>query len=313
MEIFGLHTSVSPLLLLILGFCVGTISSFYGIGGGWLATPILNIIGLPMPYAIGTSLVYIISNTILGTIKHGKFQNVNYLLGILVGVSSIFGVILGKSLITYLEGLGTVDTIVRYIYIFFLLFVGIYMAFEKKIKFKTIRNKKKSKILPPVITINTSRNKSIKVSFWVILIIGFLMGLMSSIMGIGGVVLLPVFIYIIKIPVKLAVGTTLFTIMVISMFSGTAYIIAKRVDWLSVIFMFIATIIGTSLGANATRKVDSEELKVLYAITILFGSISVIFKQLNLNLISNILIFSTAGLSTFVIIYMAYIRNSSVV
>ncbi len=313
MNIFISNFSVSPVLLLVLGFSAGLMSGFYGIGGGWLVTPILNLAGLPMPYAIGTSLVYIIVNSTLGTIKHSKYKNVIYSLSLTIGIASILGVMLGKNLIFYLEKLNIADTVIRYIYIFFLLFESIYMLIEKKLKFNSnTKDNKIKKIFPPIIKVKVN-NDILKISFWKVLIIGILIGFLSSTMGVGGgFVLLPILIYIIKIPVNLAVGTSIFTTLITSLSGSVVYIMANHVDWRSLFFMIITTILGTTLGVNATQRVNSENLKFLFAIMVFFAAVSVFFKQISLNLLSNITIFSIAIFSSFIIIYIAYIRNRKI-
>jgi uncharacterized membrane protein YfcA len=125
--IFYSSFHLSPALLLLAGFCVGTMSSFFGVGGGWLITPILHILGLPTPYAIGTSLVYIVITSVLGTVRHRKLKNVNFLIGIIIGLSSIGGILIGRQLILFLEPHGSVDTLVRILYMVFLSGTGIYM------------------------------------------------------------------------------------------------------------------------------------------------------------------------------------------
>ncbi len=298
----------NPILLLILGFCAGITSGFYGIGGGWLVTPVLNILGFPMPYAIGTSLVYIIITSTLGTIKHRKLKNVNYLLGSIIGVTAILGAISGKEFIFYLEKLGNVDTVIRIAYIVFLIIIGSYMMFENKLK-KLKKDYPKKEVLPPFVVIRIDGQENIKISLWKLLFTGFFAGGTSSTLGVGGgVVLLPILIYIVKIPVTLAIGTSLFTIMIASLSGGIAYILSNRVVWQSLIYMVIATIISVSLGATATKKVNPHKIKILFAITVLCGSLAILFKQLHFHLISNIVIFVVAIFSSLVIIFLSYIK-----
>lgn len=302
---------VSPILLLILGFCAGITSGFYGIGGGWIVTPVLNILGLPMPYAIGTSLIYIIVASTFGSIKHRKLKNVNYISGAIIGVFAILGVLGGSELILYLEELGNVDTIVRIVYMVFLSAVGGYMMLEKKIKFnfKIKRNKHLTKRF---FDIKISGDKY--VSFVLLIFIGFLIGILNSTMGIGGgFVLLPILIYILKFPVTLAVGTSLFAIMITSISGGVAYIMASRVDWISVIYMAITAIIGTSIGASATKKVEPDKIKFLFAITVLCGGIAVLLKQLQFTFLSSVLIFTVGIIISIIIIFSSYIYREKIV
>jgi len=297
----------SPLLLL-LGGCIGITSGFYGIGGGWLSTPILNILGLPMPYAIGTSLVYIVSNSILGTFMHKKLKNINYVLGLTIGFSSIFGVYMGKTFISYIGKSANADMILRYIYVVFLFLLSLYILFENK--FKVVPKSTKKKALSPLLHIKISDNSTLHISFWELFFIGILVGFISSIMGIGGgFLLLPILIYIMKIPVKLAVGTSLLRTLITGLSGGTLYILDKQVDYLSAIFLTLGTIFGVILGASATKHIDSKKLKFLFGLTILSAGTAIVFKQLHFDTISKYFILTVSLFSAFIIIYMAYIKK----
>ncbi len=307
MEFFIPMNSISPFLLLLLGFCVSTMSGFFGIGGGWLITPALNILGMPMPYAIGTGLVYIIITSGLATIQHRKLKNVSFVIGSIAGLTAIAGVLVGKKLILYLEKLGNVDEVVRIIYIFFLVSIGIFMLFEKKIKITT---NKPCNHLRPVINIKGEKNTKIPISFWALVCIGIFIGFLSSTMGVGGgFLLLPIFIYILKLPVVLAIGTSLFTVLITGFSGGIAYITAGRIDYGSLIYMIITTLIGTSLGVAATQRIQSEKIKTLFACIVLCGGVAVLLKQLEFNMPGKILIFAVAVCSTFSIIFFAYFKQ----
>ncbi len=304
--------NVNPLFFLLLGFCVSTMSGFYGIGGGWLITPALNILGVPMPYAIGTSLVYIIIVSGLGTITHRKVKNVKYTAGIIIGVSSILGIYLGKKLILHFEQAGTVDSFVRMMYIIFLIIVGIFMMVEQKLAPGTKENSGRRLIFKPHVKITIDENRSAYVSAWALILSGVFIGFLKSTMGVGGgFVLLPILIYLVKLPVPAAAGTSLFTVMIAGITGAAAYIVSNNIDWACVVYMTITSIAGTILGASATKKVDPGKIKIFFAITLFLGGISVLFKQLRFDLMSNVSVFGIAGVSTLMIIYAAYIRGHS--
>ena len=302
--------NINPLFFLLLGFCVSTMSGFYGIGGGWLITPALNILGMPMPYAIGTSLVYIIVVSGLGTITHRKIKNVKYIAGIIIGVSSILGIYLGRKLILHFEQTGTVDSFVRAMYIIFLIIVGIYMSIEQKLTQGTKENRERRLIFKPHIKYSFDENRSVHVSAWTLALSGVFIGFLQSTMGVGGgFVLLPILIYVVKLPVPVAAGTSLFTVLIAGISGATAYIVTKNIDWAGVVYMAITSIAGTILGASATKKVDPGKMKIFFAITLFLGGISVLFKQLSFDIVSNVSVFVIAGVSALLIIYTAYLRG----
>ncbi len=310
MEFFVPMNDISPILLLLLGLCVGIMSGFYGIGGGWLITPALNILGMPMPYAIGTSLVYIVITSSLATIKHRKLKNVNFLIASITGLTATIGILTGKELIFYLKKLGNVDAVVRIIYVFFLAAIGLYMLFKNKINTSAKKNKVKNKEIPPFIYVRVNKQENIKISLYVLVFIGFFIGFLNSIMGVGGgFILLPLLIYVIKLPVILAVGTSLFTVVIAGFSGGIAYILSHSVDWASLVFMTATAIIGTTTGVWATQKVLPEKIKILFAATILCGGLTVLMKQLGFHTPSKIFIFAVAIFSALSIIIIAYFKQ----
>jgi uncharacterized membrane protein YfcA len=298
---------ISPILLLIIGFCIGTMSSFYGVGGGWLITPVLNILGLPMPYAIGSSLLLIMITSIFGTIRHRKLKNVSFSVGIIIGVTSLGGILIGKRLIMFLETAGAADVYVRILYMFFLSSIGGLMLFENMRKGQSLDMKMRVGF-PPFLRVPRDETEDIPVSIPFLFFTGIGVGFLNSTMGVGGgFVLLPILIYLFKLPVTLSVGTSLFTILITGVQGATVYVLARRVNWMSVLFMTVTTIVGTFIGSSATKKVNPEKIKLLFALTLLSGVFAVLFKQIELTYFSKIIVFSIALLSTMVIIYLAYL------
>jgi uncharacterized membrane protein YfcA len=285
-------------------------SSFYGVGGGWLITPILNILGFPMPYAIGTSLVYIVITSIFGTLRHRKLKNVNYPVGLIIGVSASGGVLGGNRIIHHLETLGYADTFVRILYVFLLTGIGIYMLIERRYTNTSQKKQRGLFTVRPFFTLQYEQ-RSHQISIPLLIGIGIVIGLLSTTMGIGGgFVLLPLLIYVVKLSVTLSIGTSLFTVMITGIQAASMYVISQWVDWQAILFMTITTVLGIFIGSSATRRINPEKIKALYAITILCGVIAILCKQWSLNILSNIVVFSTALFSTFAIIYYSFIRKS---
>jgi len=242
---------VSPILLLLLGFCVGTISGFYGIGGGWLITPVLNILGLPMSYAIGTSLVYVVITATFGTISHRKLKNVSFISGIIIGIAAIGGIVVGRKCLIFLETRGTTDSVIRVLYIIFLTSVGIYMILSNSVQKADSPDINQKRLLPPYLTVYRDTRTTIKVSFFLLVIIGVSIGVLNVTMGVGGgFILFPLFVYLFNFPVPIAVGTSLFSILVVVLQASSLYIISHHIDWVSVIFMAVMSIPGSFVGSQ---------------------------------------------------------------
>src|SRR4030066_131164 len=123
-------------ILVAIGFSVGVLGGFFGVGGAWVVTPALNIFGFPMAYAIGTDLAHIFGKSIVATAKHRKMGNVDMKLGLMSIVGSVIGVEIGAQNVMWLTKLGIAGPVVRYLYMFLLFGLGIYMLYDYMTKEK---------------------------------------------------------------------------------------------------------------------------------------------------------------------------------
>ena len=115
--------------LIILGIGVGIIGGFFGMGGAWMVTPGLNILGFPMAFAIGTDIAHMAGKSLIATMRHGKFGNVDYKLGMIMLVGTIVGFEVGAQMIMWMERLGNVEIVVRYLYLVLLTLIA-WMVFH---------------------------------------------------------------------------------------------------------------------------------------------------------------------------------------
>ena len=121
--------------LIILGVGVGVIGGFFGMGGAWMVTPGLNILGFPMAFAIGTDIAHMAGKSLIATMRHGKFGNVDYKLGMIMLVGTIVGFEVGAQMVMWLERLGKVEAYVRYMYLVLLALIA-WMVFADVAKKK---------------------------------------------------------------------------------------------------------------------------------------------------------------------------------
>lgn len=287
------------IILLIIGFCVGTLGGFFGVGGAWIVTPALNIFGFNMPFAIGTDLAHIFGKSIIATKKHSKMGNVDWRLGFFSIIGSIIGIELGKRMVLYLEKVGNVGQVVRWVYMVFLFGLGIYMAYEyysvtKKTssshsedvkaeppseeKASPLSNKLRSFKIPPMISLPVSGVPGI--SFWILFGLFALTGFLSGFMGVGGgFILLPALIYLIGCPTTVAVGTSLLSVCFMSGYGCFTYSLSGRTELVAAVIMLFGAAIGAQIGATATRFVRGYGIRLLFAIMIIIAGISVALKQ----------------------------------
>ncbi|RLA95781.1 MAG: sulfite exporter TauE/SafE family protein [Deltaproteobacteria bacterium] len=302
---------VRALLVAFVGLVIGTLAGFFGVGGGFLLTPTLNVLGFPMVTAIGTSFAAIAGNSTVGVLRHRRLGNVAPKLGVIIGLISIAGVEIGKRLVLGVEGWGLAGTYVRVGYIGLLSFISIWMlvGFFRRHRDKrrgtteaqdAPRGKFRSFALPPVITFPRSEVPS--VSLWVVVLSGLGIGFISGFMGVGGgFVAFPLLVYLIGVPTRTAVGTSLLITLFSSSYGIAIYGLAGRVQWLMALVVLGGAVLGVQVGARATRSVKGARIRVLFALLLLAVTVSVLLKQMGSPDVSLYLLLISASLLASVI------------
>ncbi len=298
MGIFEIHLPVAGiefniLLLLIIGFCVGVLGGFFGVGGGWIVTPALNIFGFHMAFAIGTDLANIFGQSIGAVKKHQKMGNIDWKLGLISIVTSVIGLEIGSEVIIALEKEGDVGMIVRWCYMVLLFSLGSYMLYDyfvghrKHLKqLEDEKNKggsgaaisERSKIserlhkinLPPMISFPASGIEG--VSLWIIFLIFLLTGFLSGFLGVGGgFIIMPALVYLIGLPTAIAVGTSLITVLFSGAYGCFTYAMKGRVELLAAFFMLIGASVGAQIGSSAVKYINGYGIRLLFAIKNVFA------------------------------------------
>ncbi len=223
----GPGVAIDPLLLIAMGLAVGVCSGFFGFGGGFMMTPALHIFGFPIPYAIGTDLMQMAGSSVLSTLRHRKFGHVDLRLGAMMVVGTVAGVEVGKQLVMYMEGVGNVDLVVRWIYVVLLVGLGLYMLKEARSAVTRdhegtgsrgmlqsgLASKIRALNVPPFVSLPVSGIP--RLSVWVPMGIGFITGILAGLLGVGGgFIRMPALVYLLGVPTVVAVGTDLFEIII---------------------------------------------------------------------------------------------------
>jgi uncharacterized membrane protein YfcA len=312
LPIAGMHFNL--LLLLLIGFTVGVCGGFFGIGGAWIVTPALNIFGFPMPYAIGTDMAHMGGKSIVSTIRHGKFGNVDMRLAVSMIIGTTTGTELGARLVMALERAGLAESVIRKAYIIFLAFIGCYVLYDyishvRKAKNsaagslsneRTVASRLQRIHIPPMIHYPAS---GITCSLWLPILVGFVTGVVASVLGVGGgFIRMPSLIYLIGCPTAVAVGTDLFEVMITGAYGGFTYAMKGRVELIAAIWMLLGAAVGAQLGTVAVKYVRGYSIRLLFAVTIFIACTSVVLKQLQLQIASSICILSAAIVISSVII-----------
>jgi uncharacterized membrane protein YfcA len=336
MDIFNIYLPVAGiefnvLLLILIGFCVGVLGGFFGVGGGWIVTPALNIFGFHMAFAIGTDLANIFGQSIGATKKHHKMGNIDWKLGSYSIIVSIIGLEIGSQVVLILEKAGDVGSIVRWCYLFLMFGLSSLMFYDYFVlNPKNLRNSSKdivnqpdtgqkinrSKLaeklhkinLPPMISFPASGIKS--VSLWIILLIFLFTGFLSGFLGVGGgFIRMPALVYLIGVPTVIAVGTDLMSILFSGAYGCFTYAVKGRVEFIAALIMLIGASIGAQIGATAVKYIKGYGIRLLFAIMIVFAGCSIaleqIYKVTNITFyqkIAGIVLMGTAIFMTFIII-----------
>jgi uncharacterized membrane protein YfcA len=294
-------TDISPVYLVIIGFLIGVMGGFFGVGGSFIAGPALRAVGMHWNYAIGTDLAHIVGKSVVAAKRHRALGNVDLRLGFIMALGTIGGAECGAQLIQLLKRQGNVDFVVSVISICIYCSISSFMIWES---WKTMRLVKRSsggkgtmggtgrgpdvssfdnvtKAIQglrvwPMISLPTSGVKSI--SLWVIIIVSFIGGLFSGFLGGGaGYIRMPMLVYVLGIPTHLAVGTDLFEIIISASYGTFSHAVKGNVDILVALVMNIGAAIGAQIGAILTQYFAGPKIRLLFVPLPLIGAAIVLY------------------------------------
>lgn len=273
--------SINIFLILGLGGIVGFLSGIFGVGGGFLMTPLLIMFGIPPTVAAASDSNQIVGASTSGTFAHYRLGNVDVKMGILLLIGGVIGGTGGVQIIKVLRDTGHADFLINITYVLMLGFVGAYMLIESLQSMKKhtpmtgVRTSKKPsayarmmKSLPGQMFFEKS---GVEMSFLMPLIMGVLVGILAAIMGVGGgFIMVPVMVYLLRMPMHVVVGTSLFQILFtcIDVTIMQAYS-NHTVDFILALLLLIGSSLGAQVGAKASRFLKGEQLKIILAIIVL--------------------------------------------
>ncbi|WP_421785636.1 sulfite exporter TauE/SafE family protein [Hyphobacterium sp.] len=273
--------SVNIFLLLGLGLGIGFLSGMFGVGGGFLMTPLLIFIGVPPAVAVSTEANQIVASSASGAIAHWRRKSLDIKMGLLLLVGGASGSIAGVQLFAFLRSLGQIDLIISLCYVGFLGIIGGLMFIESV---GAIRRRNRAEHSAQPVTKRRKRRlidrlpfktrfpaSGLYLSVIPPIVIGFFVGTLAAIMGVGGgFIMVPAMIYILRMPTSVVVGTSLFQILFVT--ALTTFLQATQnqtVDLVLALLLIVGGVIGAQLGARAGRRVKAEELRIALALMVL--------------------------------------------
>jgi len=289
---------INPIYLVVVGFVIGILGGFFGVGGSFIAGPALRLMGGDWNYAVGTDLAHIVGKSIVAARKHRTLGNVDLKLGMIMALGTIGGAEGGAQLIQALKRAGNVNTVVSWVAIVVYVGISVFMLWESHATLKLTRRtgsdakaaaskadhsafgsvtKKIQRIrIWPMVSLPTSGIKEI--SLWTILVVALVGGFFSGFLGGGaGYIRMPSLVYILGIPTHLAVGTDLFEIVISASYGTFTHAIKGNVDILIALVMHTGAVIGAQIGVVATQYFAGPKIRLAFVPLPLIGAAIVIY------------------------------------
>lgn len=271
------EVSVNAFLLLGLGGIVGILSGMFGVGGGFLMTPLLFFIGIPPAVAVATEANQIVASSFSGVLAHFRRKTVDLRMGTVLLVGGLCGAAVGVVLFNYLKSMGQVDLLVKLCYVVFLGIIGGMMFFESLRAIRKSRaggppvKRKKHTFIHKMPFKMRFRTSGLYISVIPPLIVGVCVGILAAIMGVGGgFIMVPAMIYLLGMPTKVVVGTSLFQIIFVTAFTTLLHATTNyTVDIALAVLLLVGGVIGAQIGTRIGTKLKAEQLRILLAMMVL--------------------------------------------
>ncbi len=275
---------VNIILLFGLGGVVGFLSGLFGVGGGFLMTPLLIMAGIPSTVAAASDSNQIVAASTSGTYAHYRMGNVDFKMGLILLVGGVIGGTVGVQIIKVLRQLGDADFVIKITYVLMLGIVGVYMFLE------SLQNLRKK--APEVLEVKRAEpgrpslyarliqalpypmrfeKSGITVSPVLPLVLGSLVGILAAIMGVGGgFIMVPVMVYMLRMPMHVVVGTSLFQILFTCINVTVMQAISNHtVDLVLAIVLLLGSTVGAQFGTRLSSRLKADQLKILLASIVL--------------------------------------------
>jgi uncharacterized membrane protein YfcA len=276
------ENSVSVLLLVGLGGLVGLLSGLFGVGGGFLLTPLLIMIGIPPTVAAASDSNQIVAASTSGTFAHARSGTVDFRMGILMLVGGLIGGTLGVRIIQYLRAMGEANFVITVTYVVMLGSIGSYMLYDsiRGLRHGTLEELSGGSPRRPSIYARLVnglpwkmdfKKSGVRLSVLMPLLLGAMVGVLAAIMGVGGgFIMVPVMVYLLRMPMHVVVGTSLFQIL----FTCANVTVMQSwmnhtVDFFLALILLFGSVVGAQIGARINKRLKADQLKVLMAVIVL--------------------------------------------
>ena len=275
--------SVNILVIILLGGAVGMLSGMFGVGGGFLTTPLLIFYGIPPVVAAASASTQVTGASVSGVFAHMKRGGVDFRMGAVLVVGGLFGTLFGALLFRVLEAWGQIDTVINILYVVMLGGIGGMMMRES---LNAVLAKRAGRPVPaskrrhhPLVSNLPWRWRFYRSGLYISplapLVLGFITGIMTMLLGVGGgFIMVPAMLYILGMSANVVVGTSLFQILFVTMSSTIVHsLTTKAVDIVLAVFLLIGSVTGAQIGARLAQRMQPEYLRLFLAAIVLLVAI----------------------------------------
>ncbi len=273
------NLSVNGAVIVMLGVLVGVLSGMFGVGGGFLTTPLLIFYGIPPTVAAASASTQVTGASISGMLGHLRRGGVDFHMGIVLVCGGLVGTMLGAFLFRLLQELGQIDVVINIIYTLMLSSIGGMMAREALASVRAVRS---GKPLPtrkrrhhPLISSLPYRWRFYRSGLYISplapFILGIITGILTMLLGVGGgFIMVPAMLYLLGMGAQVVVGTSLFQIFFVTIVATLTHSLTTRaVDIVLVVFLLIGSVTGAQLGAKLASRIKPEYLRLVLALLVL--------------------------------------------
>ena len=286
--------SVNIVAIFGLGGAVGLLSGIFGVGGGFLMTPLLIMMGIPPTVAAASDSNQIVGASTSGTLAHLRLGNVDVKMGILLLLGGVLGGTVGVEIIKVLRQMGNADFLINVTYVLMLGLVGGYMFIESLQSMRKAKAPRKDEPVKPAKSSAGAKlvsslpwqmdfkRSGVRMSPILPLFLGGLVGVLSAIMGVGGgFIMVPVMVYMLRMPMHVVVGTSLFQILFTCINVTVMQSVSNHtVDFVLALLLLVGSALGAQVGAKIGKKLHGDQLKILLASLVLVVMFKILYELL---------------------------------
>jgi uncharacterized protein len=281
------NLSVNALVIVLLGAGVGILSGMFGVGGGFLTTPLLIFYGIPPTVAAASAATQVTGASVSGALAHYRRGGVDIPMGGVLVAGGIMGALAGSGLFRLLQNGGQIDTVISILYVILLGGIGSFMAREA---WASVTASRRGEMLPPakrrhhpLVAALPLRwrfyGSGLYISPLAPLILGFVTGILTVLLGVGGgFIMVPAMLYLLGMATRVVVGTSLFQILFVTAATTMVHALTtKAVDIVLAALLLLGSVVGAQVGAQLAQKFRPDYLRLLLATIVLLVAVRMAF------------------------------------